>query len=40
MWYPLIANSTVNKSTLDSMTHVTAGAYNRNINKRQARKSI
>ena len=38
--YPLIIDSTVNKSTLDSMTGVTAGAYNRNINKRQARKLI
>ena len=38
--YPLIINSTVNKSTSDSMTSVTAGAYNQNINKRQARKLI
>ena len=30
----------MNISTLDSMTGVTAGAYNQNINKRQARKLI
>ena len=40
MWYPLITDSTVDESTLDSMTRVTAGAYNRNINEQQARKLI
>ena len=40
MWYPLITDSTVNETTLDSMTRITASAYNRNINKRQARKFI
>ena len=32
--YPLITDFTVNGSTLDSMAHVTASAYNRNIDKR------
>ena len=38
--YPLMTDLTVNESTLDSMARVTAGAYNRNINKRYARKLI
>ena len=32
--HPLITDSTVNESTSDSMARVTAGAYNRDINKR------
>ena len=32
--YPLITDSTVNESISDSMAHVTASAYNRNIDKR------
>ena len=38
--YTLITGSTVNESTSDSMIRVTAGTYNRNINKWQARKLI
>ena len=38
--YTLRADLAMNESTSDSMVRITAGAYNRNINKRQARKLI
>ena len=36
----MITDSTVNESTSDSMAHVTAGAYNQNIDKQYACKLI
>ena len=40
MWNTLITDSTVNESTSDFITSVTAGAYNRIINLWQERKLV